>query len=365
MEYKLHPYYVKEVIEESSIAIPWNILAVNAPSFWPWAQGVSPVGAVIDTGIDSHHPEFAGRIYRGKSFSGSSLTDTEGHGTHVAGIAVGATLGMMPWARVMPLKIGFKSSQTIIQIWDAFLTIMDHNKTCRDEDKVVAVNCSFDGPPDAMMAYYIRTLVNSGVSVVAAAGNRGDGDANTEEPFSYPGFMYEVITTGALKRDHTPSGFSSSYDGIDLSAPGEDIVSAAPGGGKIAMSGTSMAAPHVFGAILLIKAAYRKKHGHWPTTEETEKILWQCIKPLPSDSKLVGAGLLWLPGQIVTTKKMQADVEPFIKNNRTQVSLRLLGEALGARVDGSSLPTVKVELGSKTVRLNINKKEYTVESKLL
>lgn len=345
-------------------AVPWNIPQVNALSFWPYANGVSPVAAVIDTGIDTAHSEFAGRIFMPRSFDGQ-MNDPIGHGTHVAGTIAGATKGMIPWARIMPLKVGFGTGQTNIQIWDAFLAIMDHNATCKDEDKVVAVNCSFDGPPDAMMAYYIRTLVSSDVSVVVAAGNRGDGDPRTEEPFSYPGFLWEVITTGALNRDNTPAGFSSSYDGIDLSAPGVDIVSAAPGGGYAIMSGTSMATPHVTGAILLLKAAYRKAQGRWPTTDETEAMLWKCAKPLPSDSKLVGRGLLYLPNQISTAQTKQADTAPFIKDNRTMVPLRFVAEALGAEVDGNNLPFVTAELGDKKVTLLIDSKGYSIETKLL
>jgi major intracellular serine protease len=363
IDYNLFPYQASENIKPS-VTIPWNITQTNAPAFWPFAHGIAPVGAVIDTGIDTAHAEFAGRIFMPKSVDGTPMSDSVGHGTHVAGTIAGATKGMMPWARIMPLKITFGSGQTNIQIWDAFLAILDHNRECKDEDKVVAVNCSFDGPADAMMNYYIRALVESDVTVVVAAGNRGDGDPNTHECFGYPAYLYEVITTAALNQDNSPAGFSSSFDGVDLSAPGADIISAAPGGGFVALSGTSMATPHVTGAILLIKAAFRKKYTRWPTTDETEAILWKCIKPLPSDSRLTGRGALNLLGQIVTTQTKQADVAPYIKDGRTQVSLRFVAEALGAEVDGSRLPFVTAELGDKKITLLKDSKGYSVDTKL-
>lgn len=358
----LHPYQTGPATAQAGS--PWNILQTNAPAFWPFAQGVSPVGAIIDTGIDTAHSEFKGRIFMPKSFTGEPMGDTVGHGTHVAGTVAGATVGMCPWARIMPLKVGFGTSQTNIQIWDAFLAILDYNKTAKDEDKVVAVNCSFDGPVDPMMNYYIRALTESGVSVVVAAGNRGDGNPETHECFGYPAYLYEVITTAALNKDGSPAGFSSSFDGIDISAPGVNIVSAAPGGGFVAMSGTSMATPHITGAIMLIKAAFRKKYNRWPTTEETEAILWKCVSPSIYDERLIGRGSLYMPGQIITRENKHVDVAPFIQNSRTFVPLRFIAEALGAKVDGSNLPFVTSELGNTKVIMLKDSKGYTVETKL-
>lgn len=363
-EAKLYPYMIGPTSIKPD-GIPWNIMQTNAPAFWPHALGsISPVAAVIDTGIDTTHSEFKGRIFMPKSFDGE-MKDTEGHGTHVAGTIAGVTVGMCPWARIMPLKVGFGTNRTPVQIWDAFAYILDHNKKCKDEDKVVVVNCSFSGGADPFMNYYIRTLTESDVSVVVSAGNLGDGNPNTHECFGYPAYLWEVITTAALNKDETPAGFSSSFDGIDISAPGVDIISAAPGGGYVTMSGTSMATPHVTGAILLIKTAFRKKYGRWPTTEETENILWKCIKPLnKADKRLTGRGALFMPKDIVRVETKDADTEPILKDNRTMVSIRFVAESLGAMVDGSKLPTVTAELGDIRVTLNIGKKTYFVEEKL-
>lgn len=362
--FKLHPFTLKSAGIEPA-GTPWNITQTNAPAFRKHAEGISPVVAVIDTGIDAAHPEFAGRIFMPRTFDGTAMGDPVGHGTHVAGTIAGKTKGMMPMARIMPLKVTFGTSQTNIQIWDAFLAILDHNKKCRDEDKVVAVNCSWDGPVDPFINYYIRELTETGVSVVVAAGNRGDGDPSTHECFGYPAYLWEVITTAALNQDGTPAGFSSSFDGVDISAPGVNVVSAAPGGDFVAMSGTSMATPHITGAIALLQAAFRKKYGRWATCEEIEQVLWKCVKPLAADDKLVGRGALFLPGEIVTTETKQADTVPFInKDNRTMVPLRFMAESLGAKVDGSKLPKVSAQLGDRLVTMTIDSKEYAVEEYL-
>lgn len=353
----LHPYEVADVLKLNML--PRNIQQINAPAFWKHVGNVRPIGAIIDTGIDTTHPEFKERIFASASFDGTNnVQDTDGHGTHVAGIAAGESCGVFPKARLVPLKVKFGQGSNLLNFYDAFLYILDHNKKCKDEDKIVAVNCSFDGPADMMMNYYIRALVESDVSVVSAAGNRGDGDPTTEECFSYPGFIWESITTGALNIDGTIARYSSSYDGIDIAAPGTEIYSTWPGGGYKLLSGTSMAAPHVFGAILLIKAAFRNKYGRWPTTNETENMLFGQVRKVPIDIRLVGHGVLYLNGNPIIEDKV-TDVAPFIYNNRTMVSARFVSEGLGAKVDwDEKTKTVTAQLGNKTVEMQIDRKEY-------
>jgi major intracellular serine protease len=358
--YKLHPYQTQQATVRSA---PINIIQVNAKSYWTYAKGVAPVVAIIDSGIDTTHPEFAGRIFMPKSFNGELMGDSEGHGTHVAGIIASETCGMFPEARIMPLKVQFGNDKTVEQILDAFLYIMDHNKTAKDEDKVVAVNCSFDGPVNMLMAYYIRELTDNNVSVVVAAGNRGDGDPDTIECFSYPGFLWEVITTGALDNLGDVAGYSSSYDGIDIAAPGSQIYSAWSGGGYMLLSGTSMATPHVTGAVALIKAAYRNKYGRWPTTEETERILFNQVRPHTLDKRFVGNGPLFM-SPTPLTKVCKMDTAPKIENGRTLVPLRAIAEGLGARVDWDSCNQVAtVEQGDKSVEMTIGAKTFRVTQK--
>jgi major intracellular serine protease len=284
----LFPYQTQDT--QAQAEIPWNIQQVNAPSFWQHTKGDGVVVAVVDTGLDVSHPEFAGRTVPGRNFTADSAADVEGHGTHVAGIIAGATCGVAPGVRIMPLKVFGKADG--FQFQDAFRFIREYNKTAAPGDKVVAVNCSWGGPYDAQLHYMIRELVSDGVGVIVSAGNAGDGDPETAEIFSWPGFLWEPITVGALNQDGQPAGYSSSYDGIDLGAPGTLIYSAWPGGGYKLLSGTSMAAPHVTGAYALLVAAFKQRERRLPTGDEIEKILFKHIKPTGVDERLSGVGIL-------------------------------------------------------------------------
>lgn len=284
----LFPYKIQNVDPQAEI--PWNITQVNVPSFWVKTKGSGVVVAVVDTGLDFSHPEFAGRIVSPYNFTTDTSDDVEGHGTHVSGIIAGKTSGIAPEARIMPLKVFGNSNG--FQFQDAMRYILEYNKTAPVQDKVIAVNCSWGGSYDAVLHYLIRELVESGVGVIASAGNSGDGKPDTEEIFNCPGFLWEPITVGATDQDGQPAGYSSSYDGIDIGAPGTLIYSAWPGGGYKLLSGTSMAAPHVTGAYALICAAFMAREGKYPTSDEAESILFKHIRKVQVDSRFVGGGIL-------------------------------------------------------------------------
>lgn len=291
----LYPYQKQDT--EPQASIPWNIIQANAPSFWNHSKGGGRVVAVVDTGLDVNHPELAGRVIGQHNFTGDGaslvdVTDVEGHGTHVAGIIAGATCGIAPEARIMPLKV-FGENVTGYEFQDAFRYILEWNRTCAPEDKVVAVNCSWGGPgADTVLNFLIRQLVLDGVGIIVAAGNAGDGDPTTHEVFNYPAYWWEVITTGAVDRDGNPAGFTNSFDGVDVGAPGVEIYSAWPGGGYKLLSGTSMATPHVTGAYALIVDAFCQREGRLPAGDEVEGVLFKHISDIGVSEVFVGRGLL-------------------------------------------------------------------------
>lgn len=295
----LHPYETSDI--PKLLGIPWNIQMVNAPSFWSITKGVGTIVAVIDTGLDVRHPEFKGRIVEPRNFTGTGayndVSDLNGHGTHVSGTIAGATTGVAPEAKIMPLKV-FGGPDVNGAINEAFLHIYNWNAGHPEDERVVAVNCSFGSTTyDAIMAYHIRRLVNSGVTVVVAAGNSGDGKADTEEVFSYPAYIHEVVTTAALNQDGQNAGYSNSFDGIDLAAPGTLVYSAWPGGGYKLLSGTSMATPHITGAMALIYSAWRDREGEWPASEQAYKVLMKHVAPSTLGDNFVGDGILDLTWQ--------------------------------------------------------------------
>lgn len=287
----LFPYEIQEV--QPQAGLPWNVLQVSAQSFWQQTKGTGAVVAVVDTGLDINHPEFKDRIIGARGFVDNSMvdiTDVNGHGTHVAGIIAGKTTGVAPECRIMPLKVFGRGDGH--QFQDAFRYIIDWNKNAAPEDKVVAVNCSWGGGYDAILHYLIRQLVNSGVGVIVSAGNAGDGNPETAEIFNWPGFLYEPITVGATNQDGQAAGYSSSYDGIDVGAPGTLIYSAWPGGGYKLLSGTSMAAPHVTAAYALVCAAWKQREGGYPSSDEAEVVLFNHIRKVNLSSAFVGHGIL-------------------------------------------------------------------------
>lgn len=289
----LFPYKTQDI--PKLLGVPWNITQVNALSFWGKTKGNGAIIAIVDTGLDVSHSEFSGRIVGAWNFNGGAyndLADKDGHGTHVAGIAAGKTCGVAPGARIMPLKV-FGGADVSAAIKEAFRYIYKWNAEHSETDRVVAVNCSFGSSIyDIEQAYLIRRLVDTGVTVCVSAGNAGDGKADTEEIFNFPGYIWEVVTTGALNQDGQPAGYSSSYDGIDVGAPGTDIYSSWPGGGYKLLSGTSMATPHITGAMALVYAAWYSKKMEWPTADQAFTVLMKHLRKSPLDDNFIGHGIL-------------------------------------------------------------------------
>jgi len=289
---KLFPYIVHDFVPQADV--PWNLTMVNVASFHAKTKGGGAVVAVVDTGLDVNHPDFAGRIINPRNFTregaNTDVTDVKGHGSHVAGIVGGAKTGIAPECRIMPLKVFGEADG--FQFQNAFRFMVEWNKTAPEQDRIVAVNCSWGGAYDPLIHYFIRKLNEQGTVVVASAGNAGDGKPDTEEIYNWPGFLYEPVTVGAVNADGQPAGYSSSYDGIDVGAPGTEVYSTWPGGGYKVLSGTSMAAPHVTGAFALIYDAFRIREGRYPTVDEAESIFFKHIKKVDIAEEFVGRGLL-------------------------------------------------------------------------
>ncbi|MGZ8514461.1 MAG: S8 family serine peptidase [Candidatus Limnocylindrales bacterium] len=246
------PYFAKQL----------DLSAIAVPAAWvrsTGAQGV--VVAVLDTGIDATHPEFAGRLVPGfDALTGVPDTagdfgptnDDEGHGTHVSG-TVAATAnnaqgiaGIAPNVLLMPIKIldasGSGKFEGLVNGMDwaiahgARIITMSLGGTL-DPVEVASVQPTFDA------AYA------AGAVVVAASGN--DGTSIDQ----YPCNFVHVICVGSTTRDGTAlSSFSTRTAGLALVAPGESIISALPGDQYGYATGTSMATPHVTGAVALLRS---------------------------------------------------------------------------------------------------------------
>lgn len=233
---------------------------IKAPEVW--AKGVKGKNvkiAVLDTGCDTSHPDLKNQIIGGKNFTDDdggkedAISDYNGHGTHVAGTIAandsnGGITGVAPEASLLIVKVLGGENGSGQYEW------IINGINYAVEQKVDIISMSLGGPSDVPeLAEAVKNAVKNGVLVVCAAGNEGDGDERTEE-LSYPAAYNEVIAVGSVSVARELSEFSNANKEIDLVAPGEDILSTLPNKKYGKLTGTSMAAPHVSGALALIKS---------------------------------------------------------------------------------------------------------------
>lgn len=216
---------------------------------------------VVDTGINIEHVVFGGRARNGfaaADFNGN-FTDGAGHGTHTAGTAAGASLGVASGANVIAVKVldeqgGGSSSDTIAGIdW----VIQQHDKRKTESDfvgSVLSMSFGTDEVSDSL-TNAIKQAVSVGIHASVAAGNKGV-DACTSSPANAGGSQGGAVTVGSIGISDEVSSFSNTGKCTDVFAPGENILSAYIGGKNVVqyLDGTSMACPHVTGIMAYLLA---------------------------------------------------------------------------------------------------------------
>jgi subtilisin family serine protease len=284
-----------------------DISAVNAWDVFTGSAAV--VVGVIDTGVDYNHPDLASNIFinvneipdngidddnngyiddvRGWDFvnDDNDPMDDNGHGTHCSGTigAVGdngmGVAGVTWDVQIMPLKFlsGGGSGSTADAI-DAieYATMMGVDLTS---------NSWGGGGFSEAMRLAIEDAGNNNILFVAAAGNSGsDNDASPHYPSSYA--ENNVIAVAATDHNDDLADFSSyGATSVDLAAPGDEIYSTFPGNSYGTLSGTSMATPHVAGALALV-------YGRFPTIAalDAKSLILNFADPLPDLDGVVLSG---------------------------------------------------------------------------
>ncbi|MFI5661959.1 S8 family peptidase [Streptomyces sp. NPDC051684] len=270
-----------------------------------WAAGYEGKGtkvAVLDTGVDTEHPDLKGRVAESKNFTDSEDTDDhQGHGTHTTSTVGGSGAasdgkekGVAPGATLLNGKVlndgGSGATSWIIagMQWAV-------------DQKADVVSMSLGNPSELdcsdPMSQATQELARSSKDTlfVVAAGNSGPA-LNT---VSSPGCVPEVLTVGAVDGDDGTASFSSRSPvqrthtlKPEIAAPGVAIKAAAAGGRGVyayqSMSGTSMATPHVAGAAALVK----QRHPDWDAQRIKQALVASADADIPGDVRETGGGRL-------------------------------------------------------------------------
>lgn len=221
---------------------------------------------VIDTGVDAKHPDFEGRVAPGRDFlnGGSDTSDTNGHGTRLAGIAAGKDYGVAKGAQIVPVRVLDKDGGGATDQIIAGIDWVTQNA----QQPAVAV-LGIGGVPNDQLDAAVKRL--AAVAPVAVPAGSETADASG---FS-PGRVPEALTVGATDVQDHPDKASNFGQDIDLYAPGVEVPGPIAGGtGAGPESGTSMAAAFAAG----VAALYRAQHPE-ASPDQVDQALVQAATP--------------------------------------------------------------------------------------
>jgi len=227
----------------------WHLAKIGAPTAWDTAKGDGVVVAIIDSGVDSTHPDLAGKLVPGWNLydNNSNTSDVYGHGTEVAGV-VGAlsnnSLGVtsVAWnTKLMPVRVSMTDGS-------AYLSTIANGITWAADHGANIANCSFATLTGSSTIQNAANYMRSkGGIVVVAAGNYGtlDSTPNTTA----------MISVSATDSNDALTSWSSYGPYVDVAAPGAGIWTTTNGGGYAAVSGTSFSSPMTAAVLALEKSA--------------------------------------------------------------------------------------------------------------
>lgn len=283
----------------------WNLPVIQTVKGWHESKGSDLVKiGVLDTGVQTDHPDLIGKLDEGTNLVDptSPPEDDVGHGTHVAGIIAAAVnngegvAGITWYNKVVPIKVldasGAGSTYSVAEgiIWAA-----DHG--------IKVINMSLGNYAEAQFLHdAIKYAYDKDVVLVAASGND-----NTDRP-GYPAAYPEVLAVGSTNADGTRSPFSNYGDYVDVAAPGMSIASTYPGSQYAALSGTSMASPHVAALVGLIRSMNPDL-----TNVEVMDIVRHSAKDLGAKGKdkYFGYGLIDIDQALLEARQSKVSLQQF------------------------------------------------------
>lgn len=234
----------------SSQVIPEGVVRVGGPQ-----DGVGRHAWIVDTGIDIHHRDL--RVGAGANFVrdargrvGRSPDDENGHGTHVAGIVAALNnrqdiIGVAAGATVHPIRVLDANGSGTVETVLSGLEFVAANAQAGDVVNLsLGAKGHFQSLHEAVLA-----LAERGIKIGIAAGNAGAAAQDYEPAHVEHPNVYTVSAIDHADQFATFSNFGNPP--VDWASPGVDVLSLRAGGGTVSYSGTSMAAPHITGILLL------------------------------------------------------------------------------------------------------------------
>ncbi len=275
----------KVVETNSKKSLPWGMKRIGAIYSKIPHNFSRPLTAVLDTGIQRHPSLKLSSLHL--NLTDESISDENGHGTHIAGIISGYVSansrqknrfhGVYPELPTVSVKAFNKEGASTVS------KIIKGIQWCIQQ-KIKIINMSF-GLNQHHPALYeaIRMASNEGILMIAASGN------NREQGIGYPARYEEVIAVGSIDQSDQPSSFSQYGMQLNLLAPGEEISSTWLNRGFSTLSGTSMACAHATGCAAAVCALYPQ----YTASEKREYLLTHTEK-LQLPYQLQGNGLVSL-----------------------------------------------------------------------
>ncbi|MET9602131.1 S8 family serine peptidase [Streptomyces sp. NPDC006459] len=251
-------------------------------------NGAGVTAYILDTGIDYKHTEFGGPDNTRATFGfdavgdGGNGQDCNGHGTHVAGTVAGKTYGVASKANLVSVRVlGCDGTGTYSGMIAGF------DWVAKNAVQPAVLNGSLGGDKSVALNDAATALSDAGVLPIIAAGNSAK-DVDLVSPAS----ALRVVTVAASNKWDEETDFSNWGAGVELYAPGQDILSAKLGGGSVLQSGTSMAAPHATG----VAALYKQKNpdadpgeiAEFLESESTKDALSKVSKSSPNQLLFTG-----------------------------------------------------------------------------
>jgi subtilisin family serine protease len=242
------------------------------------STGAGVTAYIIDTGIQTSHPQFGGRaaaVYDAIG-DGRNGQDCNGHGTHVAGTVGSATYGVAKGVALRAVRVlncsGSGTNSGVI----AGMNWVASNHAAR-----AVANMSLGGGFSSSTNTAANNLAASGVFLAVAAGNSSADACN-----SSPSSAANTTTVAASTSTDARASYSNYGGCVDLYAPGSSITSTWINGGTNTISGTSMATPHVTGVAALYKATFGDASystiRSWLTTNATASVITGNVSGTPN-----------------------------------------------------------------------------------